>query len=287
MAQTLSLLYDRVRVEEKEIINAAQKKGVELRSIDAKEIHFTITDTSKDEAFGDVAIERCVSHFRGLYITSILENKGVAVINPFGVASICGDKLLCTMRLAKAGIPTPKTMVAFTKDEAMKVLDEEMGYPAVIKPVFGSWGRLIAPLKDRETAQALLEDREEMGNPLYQIYYIQEMVERPPRDIRTVVVGDQIAASIYRYSAPDDWRTNIARGGRAEVCNLTEDFKDMVLKAAEVVGTGVLGVDAMETKEGIVIHEVNSTVEFKGAMSAAEVDIPGMIIDYAIGEARR
>jgi [lysine-biosynthesis-protein LysW]--L-2-aminoadipate ligase len=286
LAETLSLLYDRIRVEEKEIINAAQKKGVELRPIDAKELHLKITDLNKDEIFGDVAIERCVSHFRGLYITSILENKGVVVINPYSVAALCGDKLLCSMKLAKAGIPTPKTIVAFTKEEAMKVLEEEMGYPAVIKPVFGSWGRLIAPLKDRETAQALLEDREEMGNPLYQIYYIQEMVERPPRDIRTVVVGDQIAASIYRYSTPDDWRTNIARGGKAEVCNLTEDLRELILKAAEVVGTGVLGVDAMETKEGIVIHEVNSTVEFKGAMSVSEVDIPGMIIDYALEKAR-
>ncbi|MDI9644058.1 MAG: lysine biosynthesis protein LysX [Candidatus Verstraetearchaeota archaeon] len=286
MVQTLSLLYDRIRVEEKEIINAAQKKGVELRPVDAKELHLTITDFSRDEGFGDIAIERCVSHFRGIYITSILENKGVTVINPFSVASLCGDKLLCSMKLARAGIPTPKTVVAFTKEEAMKAL-EEMGYPAVIKPVFGSWGRLIAPLKDRETAQALLEDREEMGNPLYQIFYIQEMIERPPRDIRTVVVGDQIAASIYRYSAPDDWRTNIARGGRAEICNLTEDLREVILKAAEVVGTGVLGVDAMETKDGIVVHEVNSTVEFKGAMSVSEADIPGMIIDYALQRVKK
>lgn len=286
MVQTLSLLYDRIRLEEKEIINAAQKKGIELRPIDAKEIHVSITDLSMAEEFGDVAIERCVSHFRGLYITAILENKGVSVINPYSVAAVCGDKLLCSMKLAKAGIPTPRTVVAFTKEEAMKAL-EEIGYPAVIKPVFGSWGRLIAPLKDRETAQAILEGREEMGNPLYQIYYIQEMIERPPRDIRTVVVGDQIAASIYRYSAPDDWRTNIARGGKAEVCNLAEEQRELILKAAEVVGNGVLGVDAMETKEGIVIHEVNSTVEFKGAMSVSEVDIPGMIIDYAIGKIRK
>uniref|UniRef100_A0A7C3IY39 Lysine biosynthesis protein LysX n=1 Tax=Candidatus Methanomethylicus mesodigestus TaxID=1867258 RepID=A0A7C3IY39_9CREN len=282
MAPHLSLIYDRIRTEEKELINAAEKKGVDLKAIDAKELHLTITEPEKGkENFGSVTIERCVSHFRGLHVTAILESKGINVINPYSVAAICGNKLLCSIYLAKAGIPTPKTIVAFTKEEAMKAV-EEIGYPAVIKPVFGSWGRLIAPLKDRETTQSLLEDREEMGNPLYQIFYIQEMVERPPRDIRTVVVGDQIVASIYRYSGPDDWRTNIARGGRAEVCNLTEDLKEMILKAAKVVGGGVLGVDAMETKSGIVIHEVNSTVEFKGAMSASEVDIPSKIIDYAL-----
>jgi [lysine-biosynthesis-protein LysW]--L-2-aminoadipate ligase len=287
LAPSLSLLYDRVRTEEKELINAAEKKGVDLKTVDAKELHLTITDPDKDrELFGDVALERCVSHFRGLYITAILESKDVMVINKHDVARVCGNKLICSIALAKAGIPTPKTMVAFTREEAMKAV-EELGYPAVIKPVFGSWGRLIAPLKDRETTQALLEDREEMGNPLYQIYYLQEMVTRPPRDIRTVVVGEQIAAAIYRYSSPDDWRTNIARGGRAEVCPLTDELSELILKAAKVVGGGVLGVDAMETKSGIVIHEVNSTVEFKGAMSVSEVDIPSKIIDYALETAKK
>lgn len=287
MSPPLSLLYDRIRVEEKELINAAEKRGVDLKAVDAKELHLTITDPDKDrELFGDVTLERCVSHFRGLHLTAILESKGIRVINSLNVAEVCGNKLYCSMALAKAGIPTPRTIVAFTKEEAMHAV-EEIGYPAVIKPVFGSWGRLIAPLKDPETTQALLEDREEMGNPLYQTYYIQEMIKRPPRDIRTVVVGDTIAASIFRYSAPDDWRTNIARGGHAESFSLTGELKEMILKAAEVVGGGVVGVDAMETENGFVIHEVNSTVEFKGAMSASEIDIPGKIIEYALSLAKR
>jgi [lysine-biosynthesis-protein LysW]--L-2-aminoadipate ligase len=283
---SLSLLYDRIRLEEKELINAAEKRGVYLKAIDAKELHLTLTDPSKErELFGDVALERCVSYFRGLHIAAILESKGIRVINKHSVASLCGNKLLASLTLAKKGIPTPKTLVAFTVEEAMKVLDE-MGYPAVIKPVFGSWGRLIAPLKDPETALAILEHREEMNNPLYQIFYLQEMVERPPRDIRSVVVGDEIVACIYRYSGPGDWRTNIARGGRAEICPLNEGLSEIILKAAEAVGGGVLGVDAMETKDGIVVHEVNSTVEFKGAMSASEMDIPGKIVEYAISQAK-
>jgi [lysine-biosynthesis-protein LysW]--L-2-aminoadipate ligase len=283
---TLSLVYDRIRTEEKELINAAEKRGVDLKPIDAKELHLTITDTAKErELFGDVALERCVSHFRGLYITAILESKGVRVINKYSTASTCGDKLLASILLGKAGIPTPKTLVAFTIEETMKALDE-MGYPAVIKPVFGSWGRLIAPLKDKEMAQAILEHREEMGNPLYQIFYVQEMITRPPRDIRTVVVGGEVAACIYRYSTPEDWRTNIARGGKAEVCPMSNEFKELILKASDAVGGGVLGVDAMETKDGYVIHEVNSTVEFKGAMSVSETDIPGKIIEYALKVAK-
>jgi [lysine-biosynthesis-protein LysW]--L-2-aminoadipate ligase len=283
----LSLLYDRIRTEEKLIINTAEKKGIELRPIDVKDLHLVITDPNKDkEIFGDIAIERCVSYFRGLHLTAILEGKGIKVINPYSIMSICGNKMLTSILLAKNGIPTPKTIVAFTKEEALKAI-EEIGFPAVIKPVFGSWGRLIAQVKDKDIAQVILEHREEINNPLYQIYYIQEMIERPPRDIRCIVIDNEIIASIYRYSSPEDWRTNIARGGRAEVCNLTEDMKEIILKTSEIIGGGVLGIDAMESKNGIVIHEVNATVEFKGAMSASGIDIPGKIIEYALKLAKK
>lgn len=283
----LSLLYDRIRTEEKLIINTAEKKGIELRPIDVKDLHLVITDPNKDkEIFGDVAIERCVSYFRGLHLTAILEGKGIKVINPYSIMSICGNKMLTSILLAKNGIPTPKTIIAFTKEEALKAI-EEIGFPAVIKPVFGSWGRLIAQVKDKDIAQVILEHREEINNPLYQIYYIQEMIERPPRDIRCIVIDNEIIASIYRYSSPEDWRTNIARGGRAEVCNLTEDMKEIILKTSEIIGGGVLGIDAMESKNGIVIHEVNATVEFKGAMSATGIDIPGKIIEYALKLAKK
>ncbi|MCC6013845.1 MAG: lysine biosynthesis protein LysX [Candidatus Verstraetearchaeota archaeon] len=283
----LSLLYDRIRVEEKLIINAAEKKGVELKPIDVKDLHLVITDPSKDrEIFGDVAIERCISYFRGLHLAAILEGKNIKVINPYSILSICGNKMLTSIILAKHGIPTPKTIIAFTKEEALKAI-EEIGFPAVIKPIFGSWGRLVAQVKDKDVAQVILEHREEINNPLYQIYYIQEMIERPPRDIRCIVIDNEIIASIYRYSSPDDWRTNIARGGRAEPCNLTEDMKEIILKTAEVIGGGVLGIDAMESKNGIVVHEVNPTVEFKGAMSATGIDIAGKIIDYAVKIAKK
>jgi len=283
----LSLLYDRIRTEEKLIINTAEKKGIELRPIDVKDLHLVITDPNKDkEIFGDIAIERCVSYFRGLHLTAILEGKGIKVINPYSIMSICGNKMLTSILLAKNGIPTPKTIIAFTKEEALKAI-EEIGFPAVIKPVFGSWGRLIAQVKDKDIAQVILEHREEINNPLYQIYYIQEMIERPPRDIRCIVIDNEIIASIYRYSSPEDWRTNIARGGRAEVCNLTEDMKEIILKTSEIIGGGVLGIDAMESKNGIVIHEVNATVEFKGAMSASGIDIPGKIIEYALKLAKK
>ncbi|MEE9586365.1 MAG: RimK family alpha-L-glutamate ligase, partial [Nitrososphaerales archaeon] len=157
----------------------------------------------------------------------------------------------------------------------------------VLKPVTGSWGRLVVQLKDKETAQAMLEMRSRMEGSLNQIFYIQEMVERLPRDIRTIVVGDHIIAALYRYAPEGGWKTNIATGGRGEICKVTGELEDVVLRAAETVGGGLLGVDAMESPKGILVHEVNNTVEFKGAASVCDVDIPGAIIEYILKQARR
>lgn len=281
--KTICLVSDRIRWDEKALIRAASSNEVNLRLVDPKAAFLSISgdlDELKD-AFGEVVINRCVSYFRGLHIAAILEKAGLKVINPFNVLLICGNKVFTNLALINAEVPVPKTLVAFTKEGVLKALDE-IGFPAVIKPVVGSWGRLVALIKDRDSAQAIIESREQIHNALLQIYYIQEYVERPPRDIRVLVIGDEAVAASYRYSPKDDWRTNVARGGTSKPCRLTEELKDLTLRAAEAVGGGVLAVDCMESPTGILIHEVNSTVEFRGLCSATEIDIPGKIIEYAV-----
>ena len=278
----LGLVYDRTRWEEKALINASKKKSVELKTVDAKEIYINLEDKENAEkAFGNTVIQRCVSHIRGLHMTSILENFGLSVINPFQVSSTCGNKLLTTLALVKAGIPVPETIIAFDPEAALKGFDA-MGFPAVLKPVMGSWGRLVSLVKDRESAQAIIETRDEIKNALLQTYYIQKFVKRPPRDIRVIVIGDSVAGASYRYSPPDDWRTNVARGGASESCPVTEELEQLALKASWAVGGGVLAVDCMEAPEGLVVNEINGTPEFKGLSSATNVDIATKIIDYAL-----
>ena len=284
----VSLIYDRIRWEEKVLINASRNMGLDIKVIDLKDIYVDVLNNHDKviNEFGDLVLQRCISYFRGLHITAIIENSGLQVINPFSVSLICGNKLFTTLALIKAGIPVPKTLVAFTNEGAIKALDS-LGYPAVLKPVVGSWGRLIALVKDREAAQALIEAREEMQNSLMQIYYFQEYIKRPPRDIRILTVGDEVVAAAYRYSAEGDWRTNVARGGRTEPCPLTDEIVDLALKASNAVGGGVLAIDCMESPQGIVVHEVNNTPEFKGLYSATKVDIPKKIIEYAIKVMKR
>ena len=245
--------------------------------MDSKEISLSAGPGPKSGIKERMVLQRCVSHYRNLYSTAALEALGHDVINSFQTAMTSGDKLFCTLALAKAGVPTPRTRLAFTEEGVMKSLDD-LGYPAVLKPVVGSWGRMAAKLKDADFARAIIEDREYM-HPSYQVYYVQEYVKRPPRDIRTFVLGDKTIAAIYRTSS-GDWRTNTARGGKAEPCKITKQLDDISVKAAKAVGGRFVGVDLMESPNGLVCHEVNNTTEFKNTVPATGVDIPGMVVDY-------
>jgi len=280
----MGLVYDRIRWEEKALIKASKKAGLSLTPIDAKELYFNIPENAKalKKTFGSLVIQRCISYFRGLHITAVLENAGLPVINPFQTSLICGNKLFTTLALTKAGLPSPKTTAAFAPETALKVLDIT-GYPAVLKPTVGSWGRLVALVRDRESAQALIEAREEIRNALLHVYYIQELVKRPPRDIRIIVIGGETVAASYRYAPPGEWRTNVARGGTSKPCPITPELQELALKATEAVGGGVLAVDCMEGPEGFLINEVNSTIEFRGISSTTEVNIAERILDYAVG----
>ncbi len=251
---------------------------------DSKDLSVDLSSTRK--ALGDeVVLQRCVSYFRNVHSTAALEHSGHRVVNGFPCAETCGNKLFVTLALEKHQVPTPRTSLALSEDSANRTA-ESMGYPVVLKPVVGSWGRLSALLKDSDAAKAVIEDREHMF-PLYQVYYLQEFVRRPPRDIRSFVIGGRTVAAIYRNSGGSEWRTNTARGGKAEMCKITEELDDLSVKAAEAVGGEIVGVDLMEAEDRLVVHEVNNTTEFKNTVPATGVDIPGLIVDYLVSIQRR
>lgn len=282
----ICIVYDRVRWEEKELYEKAIKLGHTSKMIDAKTLAISTHDGNGSYNFGDVVLQRCVSHYRGLYLTACMEFLGSKVINTYSTAEICGNKLLTSIYLSKHKVPTPITHFAFGPEVAADVADK-FGYPIVLKPIVGSWGRMVIPVKDKDVMASMIEMREEMPNPLSKIYYIQDYINRPPRDIRTIVVDNRIITAIYRYSAEGEWRTNIARGGKAELCPVTNELEDICIRASKAVGGGILGVDLMEDeKEGLVVHEVNNTVEFKGASTVSEKDIAAEIINYAAKIAR-
>jgi len=278
----IRIVYDRVRSEEKMLEEKAIELGHDTKMIDAKITQISTESKKTDFDFGDVVLERCVSYFRGLHFTACLEFLDVPVINKFEVANNCGNKMITSLLLKKHNVPTPKTYFSFTSEAALVNL-EKIGYPIVIKPIVGSWGRGVIPLKDRETADAIIEVRELSDRPLDRIYYLQEMVKRPPRDIRVIVVGDQVISAMYRTSS-GSFKTNIALGAEPILCEITKELEDVCMKASKAVGGGILGVDIMEDeKRGLVVHEVNNTVEFKGLAKVSKKNIPKEMIDFAIG----
>ena len=280
----LGVLFSRVRVEEKWIFEALEKRGVDYDRIDDRAVIFDSDDRAKWQQYA-VVLERSISFARGLYATQILNAWGVPTVNMSHVAAVCGDKLTTTLALQKAGVPQPRVKVAFTPEAAIEAI-EEMGYPVVLKPVVGSWGRLLSKINDREAAEAILEHKDTLGSYQHSIFYIQEYITKPGRDIRAFVVGNETVCAIYRSSP--HWITNTARGGQGSQCPVTPALNAICVEAAKAVGGGVLAIDILEDRErGYLVNEVNHTMEFHTTVPTTGVDIPGLIVDYAIGVARK
>lgn len=278
----ICIIYDKLRFEEKKIYNDIQQKGFDATLVDGKSLIFDTESSKSDSRFGDIILQRVISYNRGLHLTYCLEQIGLPVVNSFSVSEICGNKLITSLILKKNNVPTPRTTFAFSTESARECM-KKLGYPLVVKPIIGSWGRGVYQIKDQSMAEMMLDSRQENDNSFSRIYYFQELIDRPSRDIRCIVIGDQIVASVFRYSSENEWRTNVAVGGRTEMAPLTSELKEIVLKASNAVGGGILGVDLMEDKErGYLVHEVNNTVEFRGASAVCKSDIGGAMTDYLV-----
>jgi [lysine-biosynthesis-protein LysW]--L-2-aminoadipate ligase len=201
------------------------------------------------------------------------------------VAEICGDKLMTSTALARDEVPQPHNATAFTPEAALEAI-EAFGYPVVLKPVVGSWGRLLAKVNDRDAAEAVLEHKSTLGSVQHSVFYIQEYIEKPGRDIRAIVIGDCVLTAMYRKS--EHWITNTARGGEGELCPLTAEIEDLCLRAAKSVGGGVLAIDLVEHPErGLVVNEINHTMEFHTMQPLSGIDIAGEIVNYVVSIASK
>ncbi|WP_411964954.1 lysine biosynthesis protein LysX [Haloferax sp. YSMS24] len=289
----VGILYSRIRRDEKLLLNELRERGHEVTKIDVRKEQFDLTEPPEVFDGVDIVVDRCLATSRSLYITRFLQSYGIPVVNSHETADICADKAKNSLALADAGVPTPNTKVAFTVESAMDIV-EEFGYPCVLKPVVGSWGRLMAKIDSEAAAEAILEHKATLGNYEHKVFYIQEFVEKPGRDIRVLAVDGEPIAAMTRSS--DHWLTNAAKGADAEAFELDARAKELVKQASDAVGGGLLGVDLMET--GVVsesgdsearqtqsdvdytVHEVNHTVEFKALNDAVDVDVPAKVVDW-------
>lgn len=286
----VGIIISHIRPEEKLLISAFQARGVEPDIISDREINLEITAGPEQNAPSgvpwsayDLIMERSVSTSRGLYMLAMLGSWGLNAINRYETAATCADKFLTTIALAKAGVPQPTARTAFDPDTTLKAI-EDLGYPAVLKPVTGSWGRLLAKVKDADAAEAIIEHRQTLGDYQHHIYYVQQYVNKPGRDIRAFVVGDRTICAIYRDSP--HWITNTARGGKASNCPVTPELDALCVKAAQAVGGGIVAVDVFEDPErGLSVNEINHTMEFRNSSAPTGVDIAAEVVSYALSTA--
>lgn len=273
----VALVASHVRFEEREIIAALERRGVSYERVDDRGLVFRLGEPPPSYR---VVLNRCISQTRRLCVSRIFEAGGVPVVSSSRVISTCDDRVAMHLALAGAGLPLPPTAVALAAEHGVDAI-ETVGYPAVVKPVGGSWGRLVARVGERDAAEAVVEHRAALRSPQHGIVYAQAYVDKPGRDIRALVVGDRVPAAMYRRS--DHWVTNVARGAQVEPCPVFPELRELALRAATSVGGGVVSIDLMETRGGeLLVNEVNSMIEFRGLEAATGIDVAGEIVDHAL-----
>ncbi len=285
------IVHDVLRLDEKLIIEELRKRNVQFYLINLDNLIFDTSEifSTKLLSNGNVALMRSVSHTRSELFSKLLEEIGLKVINPSDVISLGNNKFLSLIRLSKYKIPVPRSILALTSEkaiEAFKLILNSSG-PLIIKPISGSWGRMVSLVCRVDELKLLVKHKSKMENPLMKIFMLQEYLEKPGRDIRVIVVEDRAVAGIYRYAPLMEWRTNTARGGKAEPIKIDTELEEISVKASKAIGAMYSGVDLVETKDGYVVLEVNVVPEFKNVMRVTGINVAGEIVDMLISHLRR
>ncbi|WP_328451111.1 RimK family alpha-L-glutamate ligase [Streptomyces sp. NBC_00386] len=280
----IAVLASRVGADEKRLFDAFDRRGVPFEQVDTRRQWFL---AGRRDLPWDLALNREIGQVRAAYAAGCLTAAGVDVVNSANATEVCGDKWRSTVALEAAGVPTPRTVLGLTPQATLAALDS-LGYPALIKPLVGSWGRLVVRLPDRAGAESVLEYAAALPGPQSHLGYVQELIDKPGRDIRVIVVGGRVLGAVYRTG--EALRTNVALGGRTRPCEVTAEITELSLAAVAAVGADIAGVDLIEDRDGrLLVLEVNHRVEFTGFQSALgdQVDVADHIVDHLLERAQR
>ena len=273
----IAMTYTRLRTEERLLLDEFEALGLDIEGIDLRKQTFDPQQMCRWKRF-DIVLDRAVSLTNSLTSTRILEAAGVRCVNPLSTLTLCCDKLATSVALASAGVPVPRFCVATTPESGIEAV-EQIGYPCVLKPAVGSWGRLLARVNDRDAAESLLEHRHTLGSPQQSVVYAQEHIDKPGRDLRVFVIGGEPVAAIARYS--DHWVTNTALGATTQNVELHDELCEISLRAAEVVGGDAVAVDLLECPDrGLLVNEINHSMEFRNSIEVTGVNIPRLVAEH-------
>ncbi|MCB1042704.1 MAG: lysine biosynthesis protein LysX [Acidobacteria bacterium] len=270
----VALVHGIVREEERLLLNALTQHPVIAPRLVHESDQAQITPDNTD-----CVLIRSVSHHHARTIAFMLERRGLLVVNPSQTIELCGDKIRTAIALEQGGVPQPRFRTAFSVDEALRRMDE-VGYPLVLKPPVGSWGRLLAKVNDRDAAEALLEHKQVLGGPQHHVYFLQEYIPQAGHDIRVFIAGGTPLAAIERHA--DHWINNTARGATVANRPLDEGLRNLAIAASAAVGGGLLAIDVLVSNGEYLVNEVNDRMEFKNSIAPTGVDLPQRVAEYLV-----
>ena len=273
----VGILCSKIRIEEKLLFREFAKRNIEPVQIDPRKI--ILSSDTHDFDGVDLVLNREIGQTRAELIVDYLEAMGVKTINSGAATTLCNNKILSTQILEQKGIPVPVTKIAFSQSMALQAASE-IGYPIVIKPVWGSWGRLVSKISSESDLEAIMDHKEGLGGPQHSIFYIQQYIKKPDRDIRVFVIGGVPVAAMYRAST--HWLTNTAKGGIPQKLDLNKDIIDLCKNIVDVLGVEIAGVDLVEHDNKYLVFEVNTTPEFHGLNDVSDVNIAKLMVEYII-----
>lgn len=208
-------------------------------------------------------------------LLGLVGRQGIPVLNPARCLEICIDKFLASAECARAGIPVPRLEVCQTSDQAMAGW-ERLGRDTIVKPLFGSEGRGMLRVGDEDLAWRVFTTIERLG----QVIYLQEFVNHPGWDLRVLILGGKILGAIKRHGL-GHWRTNVAKGGKAEQVPVEEEPAALALAACKTVGAHFAGVDLVQNPEGKwLLLEVNGVPGFRAFGKATGMDVASILIEF-------
>lgn len=220
----------------------------------------------------DAAVVRPVSMYRAAYSAGAYESSGAFTVNTAEAIILSGDKALTYARLAARHIPVPPTFYAATPEAALEAA-KETGYPVVVKPAVGSWGRLVARAATPGKLEQVARLRQHLPCSPQKAMLIQPLLETNASDIRCIVVaGEPLGCMRRTAQRPGEWRSNVALGARVEPLKPSREIEELAARAADAVNGYFVSIDIFETREGYLVNEVNGVPEFKGFIRATGID---------------
>ncbi|MGB1682004.1 MAG: RimK family alpha-L-glutamate ligase [Acidimicrobiales bacterium] len=272
------------------LVAASQERGHEARVLDTLRFAIDLSGDEPDLQYRgrplddfDAVLPRIGASitFFGLAVVRQFEQMDVYTPTPSNGIANSRDKLRAIQILSRHDVAIPATTFVRDRNDVLPAIERVGGAPVVIKLLEGTQGIGVILAPDTRVAEAVIETLQSTR----QNVLIQRFVaESRGRDVRALVVGDRVVAAMRRVAKGDEFRSNVHRGGTVEPIDLDEAYHETAVRAAQIMGLRVAGVDMLEGDDGPVIMEVNSSPGFEGIERATDLDIAGSIIDYVANQ---